>query len=103
MGVTSCVIDDVKFIRILDNFRSLVKTGGYLLMIDTLSKVSDQTVSDVSGYVAKYRNISDYCKLFDRRGFQLGEQIVIKEIEEQDLVNKLFLFTCSPELRSRGD
>ena len=93
MGVTSCLIDDVKFIRILDCFIDLVISEGYLLMIDTLSTKTDQIATDDSGYIAKYRDIKSYCQLIERRGFSLIREVVIKDIPERDLVNKLFIFS----------
>ncbi len=93
MGVTSCMIDDVKFIRILEKFKSLVKPGGYLLMIDTLSTSLEQSASDGNGYLAKYRSINDYCELISRRNFELEQEILIKDILDRELVNKLFIFS----------
>jgi SAM-dependent methyltransferase len=100
MGVTSCIIEDRKFLRILDKFRMLSKQGGRLLLIDTLSLEQEQIVTDQSGYLAKYRNIGDYLNLIRRRGFHLREKILITEIIEKKLINNLFLFafndSCSP-------
>ena len=96
MGVTSCIIDDVKFLAILDSFKMLSKNGGFLLMIDSLSTGQDQLASDQSGYIAKYRSIDDYRTLIARRGFILKTEIPIKEVAEKCLVNKLFVFEFSP-------
>ena len=96
MGVTSCIIDDVKFLAILDSFKMLSKNGGFLLMIDSLSTGQDQLASDQSGYIAKYRSIDDYRTLIARRGFILKTEIPIKEVAEKCLVIKLFVFELSP-------
>lgn len=92
MGVTSCMIDDVKFLRILDIFRMLVKPHGYLLLIDTLSSEMDHVASDQNGYVAKYRSQKGYCDLIARREFILKQEIMLKEIKDRNMINKLFLF-----------
>jgi len=91
-GVTSCIIDDIKFLRIVDKFKMLSRDGAYLLLIDTLSSAQEQSVTDQSGYIAKYRAIDDYRGLVVRRGFVLKEEILIKEDTESKLVNKLFVF-----------
>lgn len=100
MGVTSCIIEDKKFLRIIDKFRTLSKQGGSLLLIETLSLEQEQIASDQSGYIAKYRNIGDYLNLVERRGFRMRESILITENIEKKLINKLFLFefrdSCTP-------
>ena len=92
MGVTSCIIDDAKFLRVLDNLRLLARQAGYLFLVDTLSSSGEQMASDENGYVAKYRTLDDYLTLVERRGFQLQQEILIKEIGDRDLVNKMFVF-----------
>lgn len=92
MGVTSCIIDDVKFLRILDRLALLVRPDGYLIMRDTLSNGKDQTFSDESGFISKYRAVDDYLELVTRRGFYLSQEFVVKELSESALINKLFVF-----------
>ena len=62
-------------------------------MIDTLSTSNVQMASDEFGYIAKYRSIADYCQLICRRNYNLQQEIMIKEILDRKLVNKLFLFS----------
>lgn len=105
LGVTSCIIDDVKFLYFLDKLKALSRQGAYLLLIDTLSTGSEQNVADQNGYIAKYRVIDDYRNLIERRGFILREEILIKEVAEKKVVNKLFVlqFDCpNPEQRVLG-
>ena len=92
MGVTSCIIEDTKFLHILDKFSLLSMQGGHLLLIDTLSQIQEQIVSDQSGYIAKYRKMGDYLNLIERRGFRLIENLLITENIEKKLINKLFFF-----------
>lgn len=99
MDVTSCVINDTQFLRILDKFSLLSMQGGYLLLIDTLSSTDrDLTVADQSGGMVKYRAIDDYRRLITRRGYRLMEEVLIKEDLENRLLNKLFLFTFNDPL-----
>ncbi|MFJ2536221.1 methyltransferase domain-containing protein [Pseudomonas sp. NPDC087614] len=91
MGVTSCIIDDSKFIFFLQKLRELSKTAGDLLMIDTISTANEQNAEDQSGYLAKYRSIEDYKILFRRAGFAVQREITITEVKERNLTNKLFI------------
>lgn len=92
MGVTSCIIDDLKFLRTLDRLPHLCGAGGFLITIDTLSTGSEQAAADDTGYVAKYRSVDAYRKFFQDRGFDLAEEIEIKRDTDQSLVNSMFLF-----------
>lgn len=95
MGVTSCIIDDSKFIFFLQKLRGLSKTAGHLLMIDTISTANEQNAEDQSGYLAKYRSIEDYKMLFRRAGFVVQKEITITEVKERHLANKLFIMQPS--------
>jgi len=92
MGVTSCIINDLKFLRTLDQLAQLCRHGGFLIMIDTLSVGSQQTAADDTGYVAKYRSVDVYKQLVKARGFDLAEEIKIKEDTDRGLLNNMFLF-----------
>jgi len=92
MGVTSCIIDDLKFLRTLDQLPQLCGPGGFLIMIDTLSMGGQQTAADDTGYVAKYRSVDAYRKLVQDRGFDLLEDVEIKKDTDRSLINSIFLF-----------
>lgn len=92
MGVTSTIPDDLEFLKILKSFKMLVKEEGYLLLIDSLSLTKEQLYNDDTGYVAKYRNISDYKYLVEKTGFELVEVHTIKLVVEKELTNNLFVF-----------
>lgn len=92
MEVTSKLSDDLEFLKILQSFRLLIKDDGYLLLIDSLSTAKEQLFSNDEGYVAKYRNISDYKYLVEENGFELVEEHTIKIIAEKELTNNLFVF-----------
>lgn len=92
MGVTSTMPDDLEFLKILKSFKMLVKEEGYLLLIDSLSLTKEQVYNDESGYVAKYRNISDYKYLVHKTGFDLVEEHTIKVVTEKELTNNLLIF-----------
>lgn len=72
----------------------LIKDNGYLLLIDSLSLIKEQLVSDDMGYVAKYRNISDYKYLVEKNGFELIEEHQIKVVLDKNLTNNIFIFKC---------
>lgn len=92
MGVTSTMPDDLEFLKILKTFKMLVKEEGHLLLIDSLSLTKEQLYNDDTGYVAKYRNISDYKYLVEKTGFELVEERTIKLVVEKELTNNLFVF-----------
>lgn len=92
MGVTSTMPDDLEFLKILKSFKMLVKEEGYLLLIDSLSLTKEQLYNDDTGYVTKYRNISDYKYLVEKTGFELVEEHTIKLVLEKELTNNLFVF-----------
>lgn len=92
LDVTSCVIDSLKFIHLLQRLKALAKPEAKLLLIDSLSTTNDQYAEDASGYQACYRSIRDYKTLITQNGFVLKEETLISEATEQNLVNKLFIF-----------
>lgn len=92
MDVTSIIPDDLEFLKILKSFKMLVKEKGYLLLIDSLSLTKELLYNDESGYVVKYRNISDYKYIVEKMGFELVDEYTIKVVEEKELTNNLFIF-----------
>ncbi|MDF0729874.1 methyltransferase domain-containing protein [Pseudomonas entomophila] len=95
LGVTSCIIDNLKFIHFLQRLKALAKPGATLMLIDSLSTTVDQFAEDQSGYQACYRSISDYKALITKLGFDLSEEILITEATERQLINKLFIFKAN--------
>ncbi len=99
MGVTTCVVDDVKFARVLDQLRDATAQGGHLLLIDTLSDdTSDRIVSHRFGYVAKYRSLRAYIEQVESRGFVKCQEIFLTAWSEK-LINKLFLFKRTSQVQ----
>lgn len=92
MGVTSCMIDELSFLFMLDRLRAALRPGGKLLMKESLSLGADRLHDSGDGYLARYRGISDYRQAFLRRGFELEEEVVLSHDEDQALCNHLFLF-----------
>lgn len=92
MGVTSCLINDFKFLRTLDKFEQLSTCAAYLIMVDTISTDCDKVVEDASGYIAKYRCEEEYLKLVLRRGYRLVTERIIREDSSRDLANKMWVF-----------
>lgn len=92
LEVTSCVISDHKFLRLLSKIRSLSRKDGLLLLIDSLSSGQEQFHQQADGYQAKYRNLDDYKKIIQSDGWALIEEVPITQILDRKLVNHLFLF-----------
>ena len=92
MGVVSCILDEVKYYKLLDQLKLLSNQGGYILLTDTLSEIDERVVVGNDGYLAKYRSLDRYIKEITSRGFILIKTIDIKKLEGSTLINKLFLF-----------
>ncbi len=92
MGVTSCILDDIKFINVLDILKACSTKGGYLLMIDSLALSGERITSGDNGYIAKYRNINSYNSILVDLGFVKLSEVVISEDLSRNLTNRLFLF-----------
>lgn len=92
LGVTSCVIDDLAFLAAVDKLMQLAKPGGHVLLVDTLATENGRVASDATGYVAHYRAVADYRKIFERRGLHLVESTELAASEDRKLVNSLWLF-----------
>ncbi|WP_188129828.1 methyltransferase domain-containing protein [Roseovarius litoreus] len=90
MGVLSGVIDNERFLQITHWLRAACKPDGLLLLKDSLSVGSAQSI-EADGYVAVYRNISDYLAAFRAAGFSLEEEIVIAPTNDKGLTNRLFV------------
>ncbi len=92
MGLTSTILDDLTFLRLLDRIKMLSKPGGIVLLNDTLSLAVEQVFRCDDGYAEKYRSVNDYRQLIIRRGFGILQEIAVSEIVEKKLVNKIFIF-----------
>lgn len=99
LGVTSCVIDDLAFLTVVDKLMQLAKPGGYVLLVDTLATESGRVASDSTGYVAHYRAVADYRKIFERRGLRLADSTELAVAEDHKLINSLFLFQAPSRSR----
>lgn len=95
MGVTSCILDDHKFVNVLDILKACSISNGYLLMIDSLALNDERIASGDNGYIAKYRNINSYNAILEGLGFIKLSEVVISEDAFRNLTNRLFLFKSS--------
>lgn len=91
MGVLSGVIDNERFLQASHWLRAATKHGGRLILKESLSVGALQSI-DSDGYVAVYRNITDYLDTFRSAGFELVEEMTIAPVNEQGLTNCLFVF-----------
>jgi SAM-dependent methyltransferase len=92
LGMTSCVIDDMTFIAAVDKLIQMCKHGGHVILVDTLARHNGRIASDATGYVAHYRAVADYQKVFERRGLRLANSTELSSSEDGALVNSLWLF-----------
>ena len=80
MGVLVCIEEDSQVDNLLKKINGLVKSGGYLVVKDSLSMYTDlplfyyQTNKIDNSYLALYRPIKNYISLFEKNGFTLVEE-----------------------------
>lgn len=92
MGVTSCILDDQKFINVLNILKACSVNNGYLLMIDSLALSGERIASGDNGYIAKYRNLDSYKSILESMGFVKLSEVIISEDLSRNLTNRIFLF-----------
>lgn len=96
MGVTSTILDDYKFLELIEYLKVACRKNGYLIMKESLSLQNEKRHYDqVSKYRAAYRNVNEYLKLFTIRGFELIETKNLMHDEESGMTNNLYLFKRS--------
>lgn len=90
LGVTSALIDDAAFDSALDGLSSSCKTGGWLVMKDTVSLTEDR-VAQTDNYVARYRHRDTYLEAISERGFSLSKEVYLMEPDGKHS-NSMILF-----------
>lgn len=91
MGVTSAIIDDEKFHKLLNNIQKYLSNDGYLITKDTLSDINDQ--QNFNGfYVAIYREYKKYIDKISSLGFCIEYATVLEENKKENLKNFLILW-----------
>lgn len=96
LGVTSCVLDDLKFGRVLDRLVKTLAVGGHLLLVDTLSDSKESTRAYRNGYVAKYRQREFYEHALSSRGMLLQERQRLADMG-RDMSNYFYVFRHANE------
>jgi ubiquinone/menaquinone biosynthesis C-methylase UbiE len=91
MGVSSCLTDESKYARLLNRITALVRPGGRLIMIDSLTKGQSRYSASDNGYVARYRNDAEYRQSLRDRGFVIDREIDIQAMGHN--TNWLLLLT----------
>ncbi len=90
-GVLSGFLDVRAYLQAITLLRAMVEPGGLLVTKESLSLGEERIGSDAaSGYVAVYRNLSDYLGSFASLGFELQEKTVISTTPQ--LEGSFFVF-----------
>lgn len=92
MGVTSCLIDDEKFIDTIKKIDSWSADNSFIILSDSLSVSSSLLFENETGYVAKYRSCDEYLKIVDGNNMKLIAQIKLMDAFSGKVVNKMFVF-----------
>lgn len=95
MGVLSCLVDEVAYLRALGRCASMVEPSGYLLLVDTLAEKREFTRTYRNGYVARYRNVDAYERVVLDAGFSLISRQTVARMGPAT-VNYLYLFRRQP-------
>lgn len=89
MGVTSTLIDEGIFGRLVRGLHDAVENNGFLVTKDSLSAGDDRAITS-GGYITVYRSARRYEDRLTEAGFVL---IDVQQLAEWDgLVNRLFLW-----------
>ncbi|MEM8773813.1 MAG: methyltransferase domain-containing protein [Pseudomonadota bacterium] len=94
MGVLSGIIDNEKFLQATHWIKAASKPGALLLLKESLSTGTTQSV-DSNGYIAVYRNKSQYVDAFLSAGFDLQDEITIAPPNDKGMTNKLFVLKAT--------
>ncbi len=90
MGVTSTLILENYYLKVLNTLSTSLKFNGLLLMQDSLQKNSEHEIINHSDYSAIYRSREYYIKNIENLGLTLVTDITLSEDDSR--INKLFLF-----------
>jgi len=91
IGVLSCLVAEDKYQRVAVLLRELVKPNGYLLLVDTLGKEQEISRAYRNGYVARYRSVVEYERLWRDKSLSLMRKVQILEMD-QELENNFYLY-----------
>ncbi len=102
MGVLSGFLDPFSLLKAVEFLAAMVRTGGSLILKETLSATADQLVRS-SEYVACYRNREQYLRMFLHRGFSLVSKVELTKMPENQRINELYLLTRDAVAPSIGN
>lgn len=79
MGVISTIIDDWAFQRVVGTLSRATKPGGFLLLRDSVSLLVDGQLVENNNYATRYRNLENYCRVFEDLSFEMELEIPLIE------------------------
>jgi SAM-dependent methyltransferase len=82
MGVFACLPDDAQLTRMLAEFADYLVDGGLLVLRDSTVQGPQQYVQYPSGHLGYYRNKSALLETLHAAGFDLTEEIALKDAVE---------------------
>jgi len=97
MGVTSTIVDESEFAKLVVCLKSYLNDNGILILKDSLSKISDQILCDEkTGYIALYREYRRYMDIFAKTGFRFIDEIRL--VDSETKFNSIFILVNSSEV-----
>ncbi len=91
MGVTSRLIDDDAFFKVIWKLKAAMRVGAKLLIKEVVSMSAPELIG-WNGYKAVYRNITAYIGAFEAAGLTLVEEQIIVQDDEKRRTNRFFVF-----------
>jgi SAM-dependent methyltransferase len=96
-GVTCCLIDDDVFYSLCQRMDKALKSGGYLLLKDTLSMGPEDSYWEGGGYIGRYRTVERYFAHFSAssRDWQIVASEILSDSPEIERRNYITLLRVS--------
>ena len=91
MGVTSCIAEDGKYVRVIDRLSQSVDEGGHLLLVDTVSRSRTVIKAQRHGHLGKYRDAAAYVEQVESHGLSLVAERILIDWNER-LRNMMYLY-----------
>jgi 2-polyprenyl-3-methyl-5-hydroxy-6-metoxy-1,4-benzoquinol methylase len=92
MGVTSVIIDENMYRRLLQRLVEVLAPSGYLLMKDTLSTAPSAEYLHTGQRPTIYRSQKAYLKYLASLGLELKHSVPLQNRPKKNRRNSLFLF-----------
>ncbi|MDJ0927416.1 MAG: class I SAM-dependent methyltransferase [Gammaproteobacteria bacterium] len=95
MGVAATIIDEEACAALLRAAAERVRSGGFLLLRESMSMSGEPVAVNLPHYCAYYRTLAQFEELVGSRGLRLIDQHPLKTWDDEGTINKFLLFAKS--------